>query len=128
LSALVGERMARGDGGSIINVSSIAAVAPSAMELPYAAAKAGLNNLTQGMARTFGPNVRCNCIMPGPFLTDIANAWTDEVKQAMTALVPMRRAGEPEEIIGAALYLASDASRFTNGAIIKVDGGAAYSS
>jgi NAD(P)-dependent dehydrogenase (short-subunit alcohol dehydrogenase family) len=128
LSALVGERMARGDGGSIINVSSIAAVAPSAMELPYAAAKAGLNNLTQGMARTFGPNVRCNVIMPGPFLTDIANAWTAEVMQAMTALVPMGRAGQPEEIIGAALYLASDASRFTNGAIIKVDGGAAFGS
>ncbi len=127
LSALVGEQMARGDGGSIINVSSIAAVAPSAMELPYAAAKAGLNNLTQGLAHTFGPKVRCNCIMPGPFLTDIANAWSQEVKQAMTALVPMGRAGEPEEIIGAALYLASDASRFTNGAIIKVDGGAAYS-
>jgi NAD(P)-dependent dehydrogenase (short-subunit alcohol dehydrogenase family) len=128
LSALVGERMARGDGGSIINVSSIAAVAPSAMELPYAAAKAGLNNLTQGMARTFGPKVRCNCIMPGPFLTDIANAWTAEVMQAMKALVPMGRAGQPDEIVGVALYLASDASRFTNGAIIKVDGGAAFAS
>ena len=103
-------------------------MAPSASELPYAAAKAGLNNLTQGLAHTFGPKVRCNCIMPGPFLTDIANAWTDEVKQAMTALVPLGRAGQPEEIIGAALYLASDASRFTNGAIIKVDGGAAYGS
>ncbi len=126
LSAIVGEQMARGEGGSIINVSSIAAVAPSAMELPYAAAKAGLNNLTQGMARTFGPKVRCNCIMPGPFLTDIANAWTDDVKQAMEAMVPMGRAGQPEEVVGAALYLASDASRFTNGAIIKVDGGAAF--
>jgi NAD(P)-dependent dehydrogenase (short-subunit alcohol dehydrogenase family) len=128
LSALVGEQMARGDGGSIINVSSIAAVAPSASELPYAAAKAGLNNLTQGLARTFGPKVRCNCIMPGPFLTDISHAWTDEVKAAMEALVPMKRAGQPEEIVGVALYLASDASRFTNGAIIKVDGGAAFGS
>ena len=128
LSAIVGEQMARGDGGSIINVSSIAAVAPSASELPYAAAKAGLNNLTQGLARTFGPKVRCNCIMPGPFLTDISHAWTDEVKAAMEAMVPMKRAGQPEEIVGAALYLASDASRFTNGAIIKVDGGAAFGS
>jgi NAD(P)-dependent dehydrogenase (short-subunit alcohol dehydrogenase family) len=126
LSAIVGEQMARGDGGSIINVSSIAAVAPSASELPYAAAKAGLNNLTQGLARTFGPKVRCNCIMPGPFLTDIADAWTDEVKAAMEAMVPMKRAGQPGEIVGAALYLASDASRFTNGAIIKVDGGAVF--
>jgi NAD(P)-dependent dehydrogenase (short-subunit alcohol dehydrogenase family) len=128
LSAIVGEQMARGAGGSIINVSSIAAVAPSASELPYAAAKAGLNNLTQGLAHTLGPKVRCNCIMPGPFLTDISNAWTDEVKAAMVALVPLARAGQPEEIVGAALYLASDASRFTNGAIIKVDGGAAFGS
>ena len=126
LAAVVGEQMARGAGGSIINVSSIAAVAPSASELPYAAAKAGLNNLTQGLAHTLGPNVRCNCIMPGPFLTDIALAWSDEVKAAMAAMVPMKRAGAPEEIIGAALYLASDASRFTNGAIIKVDGGAVF--
>jgi NAD(P)-dependent dehydrogenase (short-subunit alcohol dehydrogenase family) len=128
LSAIVGEQMARGDGGSIINVSSIAAVAPSASELPYAAAKAGLNNLTQGLARTFGPKVRSNCIMPGPFLTDISEAWTDEVKAAMEAMVPLKRAGQPEEIVGAALYLASDASRFTNGAVIKVDGGAAFGS
>jgi len=128
LSAIVGEQMARGDGGSIINISSIAAVAPSASELPYAAAKAGLNNLTQGLARTFGPKVRCNCIMPGPFLTDISHAWTDEVKASMEAMVPMKRAGQPEEIVGAALNLASDASHFTNGAIIKVDGGAAFGS
>ena len=128
LSAIVGEQMARGAGGSIINVSSIAAVAPSASELPYAAAKAGLNNLTEGLAHSLGPKVRCNCIMPGPFLTDISAAWTDEVKAALTALVPLGRAGQPEEIIGAALYLASDASRFTNGAIIKVDGGAAFGS
>ena len=126
LAAVVGEQMARAGGGSIINVSSIAAVAPTAMELPYAAAKAGLNNLTEGLARTLGPKVRCNAIMPGPFLTDIAQAWTDEVKEAMTAMVPLARVGVPEEIVGAALYLASDASRFTNGAIIKVDGGAAY--
>jgi NAD(P)-dependent dehydrogenase (short-subunit alcohol dehydrogenase family) len=126
LSAVVGEQMARNEGGSIINVSSIAAVAPSAVELPYAAAKAGLNNLTQGLAHTLGPKVRCNCIMPGPFLTDISLAWSEEVKAAMVSLVPMKRAGQPDEIIGAALYLASDASRFTNGAVIKVDGGAVY--
>jgi NAD(P)-dependent dehydrogenase (short-subunit alcohol dehydrogenase family) len=128
LSALVGEQMARGEGGSIINVSSIAAVAPSAAEIPYAAAKAGLNNLTEGLAHSFGPKVRCNCIMPGPFLTDIAAAWSDEVKSALGTIVPLGRAGQPEEIVGSALYLASDASRFTNGAIIKVDGGMAYGS
>ncbi|MFT4518629.1 MAG: NAD(P)-dependent dehydrogenase (short-subunit alcohol dehydrogenase family) [Halioglobus sp.] len=126
LSSVVGEKMAAGDGGSIINVSSIAALAPSASELPYGAAKAGLNNLTEGMARTFGPTVRCNCILPGPFLTDIANAWSDEVKEMIGKMVPLGRAAQPEEVVGAALYLASDASSFTNGAIIKVDGGAVY--
>mgnify|MGYP003667420307 CR=1 FL=1 len=128
LSAVVGEQMARGNGGSIINVSSIAAVAPSAAELPYAAAKAGLNNLTEGLAHTLGPNVRCNCIMPGAFLTDISQAWTEELRAELVSRVPMGRAGEPEEIIGAALYLASDASRYTNGAVIKVDGGTAFGS
>ena len=126
LSAIVGEQMAHGAGGSIINISSTAAVAPGAAEIPYAAAKAGLNNLTTGLAHTFAPSVRTNCIMPGPFLTDISNAWSEEVKAAIGAIVPMGRAGQPEEIIGAALYLASDASRYTNGAIIKVDGGFAY--
>jgi NAD(P)-dependent dehydrogenase (short-subunit alcohol dehydrogenase family) len=124
----VGEQMARGEGGVIINVSSIAAVAPGASELPYAAAKAGLNNLTQGLSRALGPKVRCNCIMPGPFLTDISEAWSDDMKTALMANVPMGRAGEPREIVGAALYLASDASRFTNGAILKIDGGAAFGS
>ncbi|MGB1141818.1 MAG: SDR family NAD(P)-dependent oxidoreductase [Halioglobus sp.] len=126
LSVLVAEQMARGEGGSIINVSSIASVAPSASELPYGAAKAGLNNLTEGLARTYAPKVRCNCIMPGAFLTDISAAWTDKVKARIDAMVPVGRAGQPDEIVGTALYLASDASSYTNGAIIKVDGGAVY--
>jgi len=126
LSAVVGERMMEADGGAIINVSSTASLAPTPIEVPYAAAKAGVNNLTESLARAFAPKVRCNCILPGPFLTDIADAWTDEVKAHIARLVPMGRAGEPEEIIGAALYLASDASRYTTGTIIKVDGGMAY--
>jgi NAD(P)-dependent dehydrogenase (short-subunit alcohol dehydrogenase family) len=126
LSALVGERMVQGEGGSIINVSSTASVAPSPAEVPYATAKAGLNNLTAGLARCFAPKVRTNCIMPGPFLTDIAEAWSDEIRAAVSAIVPLGRAGQPEEIVGIALYLASDASRFTNGSVMKVDGGMAY--
>jgi NAD(P)-dependent dehydrogenase (short-subunit alcohol dehydrogenase family) len=126
LSAVAAERMSAAAGGSIINVSSTAAIAPGAAEIPYGAAKAGLNNLTQSMAHTFAPKVRCNCIMPGPFLTDISNAWDENVKNAINSIVPMGRAGQPEEIIGIALYLASDASTFTNGALIKVDGGMAF--
>ncbi|MDX1733884.1 MAG: SDR family oxidoreductase [Halioglobus sp.] len=126
LSAVIGERMAAGEGGAIINVSSIASLAPSAIEVPYAAAKAGLNNLTESLARALAPKVRVNCILPGPFLTDIADAWSDEVKASFKTIVPLGRAGEPDEIVGAALYLASDASRYTTGAVIKVDGGTVY--
>jgi NAD(P)-dependent dehydrogenase (short-subunit alcohol dehydrogenase family) len=124
LSALVGERMARDGGGVIINVSSIAAVAPTPVELPYALAKAGLNALTAGMARAFGPSVRVNAIMPGPFLTDISRAWDMDAFDARAAReIPLRRAGRPEEIVGAAMYLASDASSYTSGAVLTVDGG-----
>jgi NAD(P)-dependent dehydrogenase (short-subunit alcohol dehydrogenase family) len=127
LCALVGPRMAAGDGGSIINVSSIAAVQPSPIEIPYAAAKAGLNNLTVGLARAFGPTVRVNGIMPGPFLTDISEAWDLEAfAQTARTAIPLRRGGEPEEIVGAALYFASGASSYTTGAIIKIDGGTAF--
>jgi len=72
LSALVGERMAAGDGGSIINVSSTGAVRPTGDIVPYAAAKAGLNAMTIGFADALGPDVRVNAIMPGPFLTTIS--------------------------------------------------------
>ena len=75
LSAVVGTRMVADGGGSIIFVSSIASQRPSASELVYGPAKAGLNALTYGLARTLGPTVRVNCIVPGPFLTDISKAW-----------------------------------------------------
>jgi NAD(P)-dependent dehydrogenase (short-subunit alcohol dehydrogenase family) len=126
LSSLVGTRMAEGDGGSIINVSSVAAVQPSPIEVPYGAAKAGLHNITLSMARAFAPKVRVNCIMPGPFLTDISKAWPKENIEGLKRSVPLGRGGEPHEVVGAALYLASDASSYTTGAIIKIDGGAAY--
>ena len=124
LISLVGPRMAAGDGGSIINVSSTAAVQPGLNEMPYGAAKAGLNALSKGMARAFGPKVRVNGIMPGPFMTDITLAWDlEEFHKSAKATIPLQRGGEPEEIVGAALYLASGASSYTTGSIIKVDGG-----
>ena len=75
LSALVGERMVADGGGSIINVSSSGSRRPRPEQLPYSAAKAGLNALTEGLALAFGPTVRVNTLMPGPFLTDISKAW-----------------------------------------------------
>ncbi len=127
LSSLFGARMAEGEGGSIINVSSVAAVQPSPIEIPYGAAKAGLNTLTLGTARAFAPGVRVNCIMPGPFLTDISKAWDLEAfEQNAKRNIPLQRGGEPDEVVAAALYFASDASRYTTGAILKIDGGAVY--
>jgi NAD(P)-dependent dehydrogenase (short-subunit alcohol dehydrogenase family) len=123
LSALVGSRMAAGTGGSIINISSVAAIRPTPNELPYAAAKAGLGALTAGFALAYGPKVRVNTIMAGPFLTDIAAAWDMETFGEMARAYPLARAGDPREIVGAALYLASDASSFTTGSVLRVDGG-----
>src|SRR5690625_88098 len=123
LAALIGTRMAAGNGGSIINISSAAAVHPKPHVLPYAAAKAGLNALTVGMAHTFGPNVRCNAIMAGTFRTDVSKSWDEEAFAKRAETFALRRAGQPQEIVGTELYLASDASRYNTCAIITVDGG-----
>lgn len=123
LSATIGTRMAAADGGSILNISSIASIRPNATILPYAAAKAGLNSLTEGLAQTFAPKVRVNAIMCGTFSTDIAKAWSQEFVDAIGAQTALHRVGEPREIIGAALYFASDASSYTTGSVLRVDGG-----
>ena len=124
LTALVGTRMAAGDGGSIINVSSVGSIRPYGGIVPYAAAKAGLNAMTVGFAHAFGPKVRVNCIMPGTFVTDINRGWDwDAFREQHAVRIALRRAGEASEIVGAALYLASNASSYTTGTILKVDGG-----
>jgi len=125
LSTLVATHIiGRGGKGSIINVSSVASRRPSPNELIYAAAKSAVNTMTVGLAKAYGPHVRVNCIVPGPFLTDISKAWDMEqfAKRARTAY-SMERGGEPHEIVGAALYFASDASSYTTGALLDVDGG-----
>jgi NAD(P)-dependent dehydrogenase (short-subunit alcohol dehydrogenase family) len=128
LMALFGARMAQDGGGSIINVSSVAAVKPTPIEAAYGAAKAGLHNLTVSFSRAYAPAVRVNCIMPGPFMTDIAKAWDLEAfAQTAQRDIPLQRGGQPEEVVGAALYFASDASSYTTGAVLKIDGGSAFS-
>ncbi len=122
LSVLAGERMAAAGGGVIINVSTNGSLRPHPSYLPYAVAKAGLNALTEGLAKAYGPTVRVNTLMPGPFLTDISKAWNfgDTNPFADYAL---QRPAEPREIVGAALFLMSDASSYTTGSILHVDGG-----
>ncbi len=124
LMALIGDRMARGDGGSIINVSSIAAARPGPGEAAYAGAKAALEANTKAFAMAYGPTVRVNCIEPGSFLTDISKAWDlSSFNKHAKATFALQRGGEADEIVGAALYFASAASSYTTGAILRVDGG-----
>jgi NAD(P)-dependent dehydrogenase (short-subunit alcohol dehydrogenase family) len=127
LTALVGTRMAAGEGGSIINVSSIGSLRPNKDTIPYCAAKSGMNALTAGFADAFGPKVRVNAIMPGPFYTDISAGWDHGAFDEQRKTFPLRRGGQPDELVGAALYFASDASSFTTGATLVVDGGAQWS-
>lgn len=123
LAALVGQRMSEGEGGSIINIGSIEAIRPNTHSLPYAAAKAGLHVLTEGFAKAFGPTVRVNTIQCGPFLTDIATAWTPEMRRQFEETLALQRCGKPEEVVGAAMYFATDASSFCTGALLRLDGG-----
>lgn len=124
ISSLIGTRMAADDGGSIINVSTAGTLRPTAHELPYAMAKAGLNALTLALAGAWVPNVRANLVIPGAFDTDIAQAWGDEVRAAVAGMNPLGRLGVPEDLVGLCVFLASDASSYINGAQILVDGGA----
>ena len=123
LTAAIGTRMAAGDGGSIINISSMAAIRPEPEFLPYAAAKAGLNTLAEGFAKAFAPKVRVNTIQCGAFRTDISRAWSSDVEAELAAGAALGRIGEPAEIAAAALYFASDASSFSTGATLRLDGG-----
>lgn len=123
LCAVAGRRMLESGGGAIVNVTSVAAIRPKPSDLVYAAAKAGLDALTMGFAKAYGPSVRVNSIMAGPFMTDIAKHWDMSVVGPRIRSYPMGRGGQPEEIVGAALYLASDAASFTTGAVLRVDGG-----
>lgn len=125
LSALVGSRMAAGEGGSIINISSIASVRPSVQTAIYAGAKSALNTITKAFAYEYAPKVRVNCIVCGPFHTDISKGWSrsEEFENLAKTHYALQRAGEPEEIVSTALYLASDATSFTTASVIRVDGG-----
>ncbi len=123
LSVLLGQRMADGEGGSIVNVSTAGSLRPDTFDLPYAMAKAGLNALTLGLAGAWAPKVRANVVLPGAFDTDITLAWGDDAKRAAGELNPMGRIGQPDDMVGLCVFLASDASAYVNGAQVLVDGG-----
>lgn len=124
LGVAFGARMASGDGGSIINVSTAGSLRPMVSDLPYAMAKAGLNALTLGLAGAWSPKVRANLVLPGAFDTDITAVWDPVVKAQAVAENPMGRLGQPRDLVGACIFLASDAAGYVNGAQLLVDGGA----
>ena len=121
-----GKHMLERGSGSIINVSSASADPPLSKAFTYSVAKAGVVNLTKNLAREWGTQgVRVNAIRPGFFPTEWnrKNFITAEREAAILGHTPMRRFGEPEELVGAIIYLASDASQFVTGTEITVDGG-----
>jgi NAD(P)-dependent dehydrogenase (short-subunit alcohol dehydrogenase family) len=126
LSALAAEAMKHAGGGSIINISSLAALKPTPLTTVYSAAKAGLNALTRAAAQEFAAaNIRVNAIVCGTFDTDIVGGFTRDLDllEQIVAPVALHRVGRPEEVVGAALYLASSASSYMTGAFITLDGG-----
>ena len=124
---IFGKRMIdQGEGGSIINISSASSDPPLSKVFTYGISKAGVNNLTQFLAREWAPHrVRVNAIAPGFFPAEQnRKLLTAERTEAIFRHTPMARFGEPEELAGTVLWLASDkASSFVTGAIIRVDGG-----
>ncbi|MGE0143817.1 MAG: SDR family oxidoreductase [Planctomycetota bacterium] len=128
-----GEGMA-GDGGSVINLSSMAADRPLTRVAGYSASKAALDNLTRWLAietaRRFGGRIRVNAIAPGFFITEQNRSLLIETNgeptargRAVLAHTPMARFGDPSDLLGAVVWLASAASRFVTGTVIPIDGG-----
>jgi NAD(P)-dependent dehydrogenase (short-subunit alcohol dehydrogenase family) len=114
----------RSSGASIINVLSVAAFGGAAGQLSYAASKAALLNLTKSTAKALaGDGIRVNAIAPGPFATHMVTTGSPEFQLAAASATLQRRLADPDEIMGAALLLASSAGRFITGTCITVDGG-----
>jgi 3-oxoacyl-[acyl-carrier protein] reductase len=126
LSQAVGRGMCEHGRGSIINFSSIAGQHGGVAGSPaYGAAKAAVIGMTRSLARRFGPRgVRVNCIAPADIETDMTAGWPQDLRQKLIGLTPLNRFGEPHEVVGAAVFLASDESSFITGQTLSINGGA----
>jgi NAD(P)-dependent dehydrogenase (short-subunit alcohol dehydrogenase family) len=113
------------EGGTIINISSVAGLIGSPFSAAYGASKAGVINVTRSLAAEWGPKVTVNCIAPGLIMTEGAEylAPTDEAKQMAASRIAVRRIGDPEDIANVVHFLCSPAARYINGETIVVDGG-----
>ena len=123
---IFGKTMISQKRGSIINFSSVSMGPPLSKAFVYSVSKAGVANLTQNLGREWAPyNVRVNALRPGFFPTEwsMKNFIDEDRKRKILGHTPMNRFGKPEELIGAVLWLASDAASFVTGSIVTVDGG-----
>jgi len=117
---------APGDPARVINIGSIDGLAPPMLDTyAYSSSKAAVHMLTRHLARKLAPEVTVNAVAPGPFESKMMAATLDAFGDAIRASNPMKRIGEPEDMAGIALYLASRAGAFVNGVVIPVDGGMA---
>lgn len=111
-------------GGSIINMSSIVGLQGNAGQANYAASKAGIIGFSKSLAKEMGKrNIRCNVIAPGFIQTDMTDELSEEVQNGYMANIPLSRFGQPEEIAGACIFLASELGSYVNGQTLAVDGG-----
>lgn len=123
-SQIISSDMIRKRSGSIINMSSIVGIHGQGGQVNYSASKAGLIGLTKSLSKETGSRgVRVNAIAPGFIETDMTAVLPENLKTAMLETVPLKRAGTPEDIANAALFLASDLSTYITGQVIGVDGG-----
>jgi L-rhamnose 1-dehydrogenase len=116
----------QGRGGSLIAISSISALVGGGMQAHYTPTKAGVHSLMQSCAIALGPHgIRCNSVMPGTIATDINKEdLADPAKRAyMEKRIPLGRLGEPQDVAGCVVFLASDLARYVTGAAVLVDGG-----
>jgi NAD(P)-dependent dehydrogenase (short-subunit alcohol dehydrogenase family) len=118
-------RMRKRGGGSVVNVASVAGLIPHSGLGVYGVSKAAVLMLTKTLAIELAPDVRVNAIAPGLIETRFSEALrsTPELRDRALRAIPQRRIGQPDDLTGAVLYLASDASRFTTGATLVIDGG-----
>lgn len=116
---IVGRMMYEQGGGAIVNVASIAALAPGEQSVPYGMTKAAIVNLTKGAALELAPHIRVNCILPGGVDTRMLSPGSRE----LFATIPLRRVGTPEELARAVAFFVSQASSYCTGATLVVDGG-----
>ncbi|GGN58078.1 short-chain dehydrogenase [Novosphingobium indicum] len=121
IASLMAHRMSEGKGGCIINVSSSGSMMPLPKTIPYGSSKAALNAMSKSLAWEYAPKVRVNTLSPGAFRTDIVEAWPDKGKGPIP--IPRGHAAEPEDIVTAALFLASPASVNVTGSLVRCDGG-----